>query len=117
MSLLTRFSAFTAARVLVVAGALATAASCGESSEAVSMGPSIMLTPPSATISVGDSVVFRATTADPPTYRWTTGSPTVAAVSSTGVVRGLAPGRSTVTVVWVDHPGVAASGTVDVRAP
>ena len=117
MSLLTRFPAFRRARALAGAALLATAASCSESSDIIAMGPSIMLTPPSATISVGDSAVFRATTANPPNYRWTTSNPAVAVVSAAGVVRALAPGESTIMVAWVEHANVAASALVIVRLP
>jgi uncharacterized protein YjdB len=50
-------------------------------------------------------------------YRWTTSAPAVAAVSTAGVVRGLAPGRSTITVAPVARPSLQSAALVEVRAP
>jgi hypothetical protein len=41
----------------------------------------------------------------------------VADVSSAGVVRGLAPGRSTITVVQAKRPSVRTSALVEVHPP
>jgi uncharacterized protein YjdB len=103
------------------AGALVLAAvsSCDDAPAAVPMGPSITLTPPSASIAVGDSAVFSATIASsrPPAYRWTSSNETVAAVSAAGVVRGLATGLSVITVVPGALPNYRASAIVQVHAP
>jgi uncharacterized protein YjdB len=103
------------------AGALVLAAvpSCNDAPAAIPMGPSIFLTPPSASIAVGDSAIFSATIAfsGPPAYRWTSSNETVATVSAAGVVRGRAAGRSVITVAPGALPDVRASATVEVRAP
>jgi Big-like domain-containing protein len=105
------------AQALVVAALLSAAASCDNTPQQPLKGPYLFLSPPSATIVVGDSAVFSATATPPDALRWTTSAPTVAAVSTTGVVRALAPGRATIIVAAVSSRGVAASALVEVRAP
>ena len=104
----------TAARAL----ALAVLLSCHDADVTSPVkGSSLVLTPPTAVITVGDSVGFTATTRTPGSFRWTTSAPDVVSVSDGGVARGLAPGRSTVTVVVGGLTGAAASALVEVRAP
>ena len=106
-----------AAQALVVAGVLAAAASCDDAPQAPLKGPYLFLSPPTATIVVGDSAVFSATTAPPDTVRWTSSVPSVAAVSATGVTRGLTPGRAVITAAAVSRQWLATSALVDVRSP
>ena len=56
--------------------AVAAAVSCHDSGVTYPiMGPEIMLTPPSVSIAVGDSAVFRATARGSDTFRWTSSEP------------------------------------------
>jgi uncharacterized protein YjdB len=103
---------------IVAAVILGAGASCDDTSPlAINTGPAIMLSPLSASLAVGDSAVFRATVSPAGSLRWTSSAPTVVAVSALGVVRGLAPGRATITVGPVARPNVAASALVEVHAP
>ena len=105
------------ARVLV----LVVITACHDSSTVPFMGPAVVLMPPSASIAVGDSVAMRAKDlrSDTVQWIWTSSEPGVAAVSPTGVVRGLAPGRSVITAKTVAKPALsaAASALIEVHAP
>jgi lactocepin len=81
------------------------------------MGPVIMLTPPSASLPVGDSTVFYVTTVPKTGVRWTSSDPAVATVSATGVVRAITVGETTITVSQVPGPSTAAAALVVVHAP
>ena len=105
------------ARAFALAVACTAGASCADRPEWPPMGPGITLTPANASILVGDSVVFSVTARRSDAFRWTSSAPTVAAVSATGVVSGLAPGRSTISAAVVPDRALAASAVVDVRAP
>jgi hypothetical protein len=103
---------------IVVAAILAPAASCDDTAAGPpNTGPLIVLSPPSASIAVGDSVAFSASGKPLGGYRWTTSAPAVAAVSAAGVVRALAPGRSTITVATVDDQSVRAAAVVEIHPP
>jgi hypothetical protein len=107
-----------ALRRVAEALALAALASCNDSLALPSnTGPLITLTPISATIAVGDSAIFSVTGRTAETFRWTAAEPAVAAVSAAGVVRGLASGRSLITVWSVARPSVRASALVTVQPP
>ena len=83
-------------------------------------GPGITLTPPSATITVGDSVRFSATIALPgesdKRARWISSDQRVMTVDSLGFVHAKSPGTATVTVASVAQPNTRASAIVTVTA-
>ena len=105
-------------QAIVIAVALAAGASCREAPEAPpAPGPDFLLSPPAASIAVGDSIAFRVTGHGSGAYRWTSSDPAVAAVSAAGVVRGITPGQSMIRIE--ETGGVVASATarVEVRSP
>ena len=83
-------------------------------------GPGIMLTPPSASIAVGDSVRFSATVAIPgeadKRALWTSSDQRVVTVDAFGLVRAKSPGTATVLVASVAEPSTRASAIVTVTA-
>jgi hypothetical protein len=50
-----------------------------------------------------------------PGIKWTSSVPTVASVNSTGLVAGVSPGQCTVTAVWTNADGTAASASAIVN--
>ena len=106
-------------QALVVALALAGQVACDAGRVASPKGPHLFLTPPSASIAVGDSATFSASDDIPGSsgYTWTSSAPAVATVSATGVVRGLAPGRSSITVSSTGRTILKSVAVVDVRMP
>ena len=120
MSLASEIRVFRpAAQALVLIFLLAGGVSCDGAPADPAKGPRLFLSPPSAAISVGDSAIFSASSdgLESGGYRWTSSAPGVVAVSATGVARGLAPGRSTITVASSARPTVRSAAIVDVRPP
>ena len=117
-SLLTSFPGLRRiVQAFVVAGLVAGQAACGDTNGFIPMGPVIMLTPPSASLAVGDSTVFYVTTVPKTGVRWISSDPAVATVSATGVVRAIAVGGTTITVSQVPDPSMATAALVVVHAP
>jgi hypothetical protein len=107
-------------RSLALAGALAFAgvlAGCGDD-VTVAPNPQIQLTPPSASIQVGQSVTFSATVSgiSNKAVNWTTSDATKASVDANGKVTGVAAGVATITATAAGATGVAASALVTVTA-
>ena len=78
---------------------LAITVACGPEGRLTDTVPTVTITPPNATLVVGDTITLK-TAADgltPCVCRWSTSEPAVASVSSTGLVRGLAAGQAIVT--------------------
>ena len=121
MSLLGQIPAWRrGAQALVIIIALAAEASCDDTPHSPPKGPYLFLTPSSASIAVGDSMVFRATATGilaSGEFRWTSSNPVIATVSASGVVRGLAPGPSTIAVSTSVRPAFQSAALVTVRAP
>ena len=76
---------------------------------------SVQITPPSDTITVGQSTQLRAVSRDDAgavlgdrVATWSTSTPTVATVSSTGVVLGIAPGVSTIIATSAERTATAS---------
>lgn len=108
----------------VAAGtALVTATSGGVSGSAtISVGAvpiaSITVAPTTAAVVVGATQQLTATARDAsnniivgPTFQWTSSAPGIVAVSSTGVVTGIAAGSATITAT---SPGASATGAATV---
>jgi len=106
-------------RTLAMAGALAFAgvlAGCGDD-VTVAPNPSITLTPPSATIQVGQTVTFSATVQglSNKTVTWASDNQAKATVDANGKVTAVAAGSATITATASD-PSVKASAVVTVNA-
>jgi Bacterial Ig-like domain (group 2) len=104
--------------------AIVSVASCGEKLEEPSPLPeiqSITLTPPSATIMVGQSLTLNLSIVAPAevarTVTWTTSSAAVATVDGSGVVTGRSPGTVTVIATSTVDATKAAAAVVTVVAP
>ena len=104
-----------------MAGALAFAgvlAGCGDD---VTVNPEqkVTLTPPAATIAVGQSVTFSATVSglSNKAVNWTTSDQTKASVDANGKVTGVAAGVATITATAAGATGIAASALVTVTPP
>ncbi len=105
-------------RTLAMASALAFAgvlAGCGDD-VSIAPNPQISLTPPSASISVGQSVTFSATVSgiSNKAVNWTTSDATKASVDANGKVTGVAAGVATITATAAGATGVASSALVTV---
>jgi len=82
-------------------------------------GPYISLTPPSATLAVGDSVSFEATLVPlrETGVSWASTMTGIATVDSRGVVRAVTPGLTTITAVARGDANIKAAAIVTVRLP
>ena len=74
----------------------------------------LLVTPPAASVGVGDAVRLTATPSDDgtlttraPAITWTSSDTSVAAVDGTGLVTGVAPGSATITATAADQSGSA----------
>jgi DNA/RNA endonuclease G (NUC1) len=80
----------------------------------------VTVTPAAATVSVGSTVALSALGLDaqgnqtPSTFTWSTSNPGVAIVSATGVVTGVAPSATPVTITATAANGVQGSATITV---
>ena len=81
----------------------------------------VSVTPAAATVTVGGTVALTATAFDADdaaiggtSFTWSTSTPTVATVSTTGIVAGIAPG--TATIIATTSNGTAGSATITVEA-
>jgi hypothetical protein len=81
-------------------------------------GPAVQVTPAQLTLVVGDTARFQAS-ADGRVCdcRWASSDPTVAEVNAAGLVRALAPGRSTVRAIYRPDGNAQGGALVEVRAP
>jgi len=80
---------------------------------------SIAIAPSSATIAVGatQSLAAAVSGTTNTAVNWSTSASSVAAVSSSGVVTGIAPGTATITAAAVADPSRIATATITVTAP
>lgn len=92
------------AALLMIAALLACGGSSSSTTTSSTTLQSITLTPSSATLNINQSTNFIATALDSSgnsvanvTYTWTSSAPTVAIVSSSGLVTGLAAGTAQIT--------------------
>jgi len=74
----------------------------------------LLVTPPAASVAVGDAVRLTAIPQDDgtgtvraPTVTWTSSDPSVATVDATGLVTGVAPGSATITATAAEQSGSA----------
>jgi hypothetical protein len=113
-------------RSLLLAGVMAfgtlTAVACGGDTivEQPTGVQTIAVTPPSATINVGESITLAASvTADANTAKtvtWTTSSAATATVDGAGKVTGVKAGNVTITATSTADPSKAAAASVTVNA-
>lgn len=102
---------------LLLAAAWLLVSACEPDRTYVPMGPGITLTPPSARLSVGDSVHFSVTVYNADhRARWTSSNQQVMTVDSLGLVRAKSPGTATVMAASVAEPNTRASAIVTVTA-
>ena len=98
-----------------LAAAVLFGSACESDHMQIPMGPGITLSPPSATIAVGDSVRFSVTVYNADhRARWTSSDQRVVTVDSIGFAHAKAPGTATVVVASVAQPDEKASGIVTV---
>ncbi|MEO8564006.1 MAG: Ig-like domain-containing protein [bacterium] len=115
-------------RTLLLAGVLAfgtLSAACGDKVTVAGPGGAagvqlVTVTPPSATISVGQSIILSgqvtADAASAKTVTWTTSSAAVASVDQTGKVTGVTAGVVTITATSTADASKAASSVITVGA-
>jgi hypothetical protein len=101
--------------LLVPAAALLALSACGRDSTGPADVASVQVMPDERTLSVGETLELELTVRDedgelPSTnklaeVKWATDNPSVATVSTTGVVTGVAPGQATITAQLDDKSG------------
>lgn len=97
--------------LLVVAG-------CSDDWTGLNEGPTMVVTPVSATMAVGDSTQLVATIVQVKDRRvvWVTSASTIAVVDPTGMVHGKSAGIATITATSVLDPNVKSAALVTVTA-
>jgi uncharacterized protein YjdB len=108
----------TASRLITLGLSACVALACDSDNLPPNFGPQITLAPPSATLAVGDSARFEATVAlREKGVSWASTMGGIASVDSLGVVRGIAPGLTTITATARGEMYVNAAAIVTVRLP
>ena len=111
-------------RTLLLAGVLAfgtLSAACGDKVEIAGPATGVSLvtvTPPSATVAVGQSIILSgqvtADAASAKTVTWSTSSAAIATVDATGKVTGVSAGNVSITATSTADPSKAATAAVTV---
>lgn len=106
--------------IRLFAGALLAAAICGCGDNVPSVGPSsglLEVDPLYAGVDQGTTTQLDATVnGDPATVTWETSDPTIATVSGSGAVTGVAPGRASITAHLTSDASQQRSASITVLA-
>jgi uncharacterized protein YjdB len=100
----------TIQRLVLLAAALATAASCngGGTDPGNSQTIQVLITPSSPAILPGGTVTLHATVTGPPGITqgvvWTSLTDSIATITTGGVVTGLAEGSAVIKAAWAEDP-------------